>query len=879
MTFTAPWLLAGLALLPALWWLLRAIPPAPRRLAFPAIRLLLALSSDRKTAARTPPWLLALRVLLAAVVILAAAHPVLRPVPAGPPSPLLLVIDNGWASAPAWSIRRAQAETLIAQTAKSGQAVAILPTAPPVDGGAPSLIGPIAASQASDALNALAPLPWATDRLNAGKALGALTPGWRIVWLTDGIDDGTAAGLANRLQDIGTLELVRPRPPVLLLAGLDRDGGKIVGRVRRSTTAGPAVLTLRAVDDAGRTLGRTELTFDAGQSEGRAALDLPTPLLNRARRVDIEGEPSSATTFLLDESWQRHRVGLADDTAAAVSPLLDDLYYSERALTPLAEIVRQSLTDLLEARLSLIVLPDRGALDDTDAAAAKAWIEQGGVLVRLAGPKFADNPDDLLPVPLRGGSRMLGGKMSWAEPMALAAMPEASPFAGLAVPADVKIRAQLLAEPGPDLQGTVWARLTDGTPLITGRALGKGWLVLIHTTVGPAWSDLGLSGLYPDLLGRLIGLSRGVAADAADHPLPPMRMLDGFARLVSPAGAALALAPGEAPVLGPRHPPGLYGAGGRRSLNVNDDGRAEQAIKPLAPPPGAAVRWLAESQPQRDLQAPLALGALALFLADLLATLWLRGALCFSGTAALLCLVVVATPTAGHAEADVELILKTRLAYVVTGDGGQDAISRLGLGALTAVVNHRTTAVLAEPQGVVLDRDDLVAYPLLYWPITDGQTVPDDEARTRLNRFLRHGGVILFDTRDRGQSGPTNLRRLTEGLDIPALTAVDDRHVLTRAFYLLEDLPGRFAGLPVYVADSADTANDGVSPVIVGGNDWAAAWAVDANGRRVVQDLAGGERQRELAYRFGVNLVMYALTGTYKSDQVHLPAILERMRR
>jgi hypothetical protein len=73
--------------------------------------------------------------------------------------------------------------------------------------------------------------------------------------------------------------------------------------------------------------------------------------------------------------------------------------------------------------------------------------------------------------------------------------------------------------------------------------------------------------------------------------------------------------------------------------------------------------------------------------------------------------------------------------------------------------------------------------------------------------------------------------------------------------------------------------NDGVTPVIIGGNDWAAAWAVDGTGAALYPVGRGlaGQDQRELAYRFGINVVMHVLTGNYKSDQVHVPALLERL--
>ena len=76
---------------------------------------------------------------------------------------------------------------------------------------------------------------------------------------------------------------------------------------------------------------------------------------------------------------------------------------------------------------------------------------------------------------------------------------------------------------------------------------------------------------------------------------------------------------------------------------------------------------------------------------------------------------------------------------------------------------------------------------------------------------------------------------------------------------------------------AGERVNDGVSPVVIGSHDWAAAWAVDDRGRPLFATVPGGEEQREHAYRFGVNLVMYALAGNYKADQVHVPLIMRRL--
>jgi hypothetical protein len=224
----------------------------------------------------------------------------------------------------------------------------------------------------------------------------------------------------------------------------------------------------------------------------------------------------------------------------------------------------------------------------------------------------------------------------------------------------------------------------------------------------------------------------------------------------------------------------------------------------------------------------------------------------------------------------------TRLAYVVTHDAATDEVSRAGLAGLTQMLVQRTAVEPDEPIGVDIERDELAFFPMLYWPMSDAQQPPSRAARERLEAFLKGGGTIVFDTRDRQMGtdagpGAAKLQQIATGLDLPALTPVSPDHILTKSFYLLQDFPGRWAGGNVWVEANEIAANDGVSSIIVGSNDWAAAWAMDRSGRPLYPITPGGERQREMAFRFGINLVMYVLTGNYKADQVHVPAILERL--
>src|SRR5262249_5256273 len=149
LAFASPWVLVALAALPIIWWLLRVTPPAPRRIPFPAIRLLLGLVPREETPARTPWWLILLRTVLAALVILALAHPVLNPqnrLASG--GPVALVIDDGWSAARDWGQRQAAALDLLAEAEREDRQIFLVTTAPlPSDQPLPKL-APVRAADA-----------------------------------------------------------------------------------------------------------------------------------------------------------------------------------------------------------------------------------------------------------------------------------------------------------------------------------------------------------------------------------------------------------------------------------------------------------------------------------------------------------------------------------------------------------------------------------------------------------------------------------------------------------------------------------------------------------------------------------------------------------
>jgi hypothetical protein len=905
LAFAQPWILAALLALPLLWWLLRVTPPAPRILRFPAIRLLFGLLPPEETPARTPWWLLLLRLVVVLSIILGLAQPLLNPAARlGGSGPLMLVIDDGWAAARHWQARQATIDSLIAQAERESRPVVLLTTAPGELDEPATVSGMLTAGEARRRVQGVTPKPWPVDRAAALAALeGIDLPGTvNVFWLSDGLADGSVENLATRLQGLGELHVLRDGDGNLprLLLPPETDGMTLDLRLQRAGQAGEENAAVLALAEDGGLVARTPVVFSDGQSMSEAALELPAELRNRIAQLSIEGEAQAGAVLLLDERWRRRPVGLvATGPLEEAQPLLSELYYLQRALDPFTELRRGEIDELLRRELAVLVLPDLGALPDAEAERLTAWVEAGGLLLRFAGPRLSeDSSDRLLPLRLRGGGRTLGGVMTWDNPARLAPFDPEGPFGGLSVPDDVLINRQVLAEPSIELGEKTWARLADGTPLITAEPRGEGWIVLFHTTANTDWANLALSGLFVDLLRRVVAVSQGVEGKvAASLALPPRATLDGFGRLGEPPPTALAA---DASVLeegriGPRHPPGYYGSeGSRRAHNLIDAKPSLEVIEDL--PNGVSLAFYA-ARGEADLKPWLLTMALLLGLIDLMIALVLRGLLLRSArTAAMGLALVLALPidggwaqSASGSPSDgfaMEATLQTRLAFVRTGVPEVDDASRAGLFGLTRVLLKRTSVEPGAPLGVDLRKDELAFFPLLYWPVTAEQRSLSEHARRKVNQYLSGGGTILFDLREpsagiqllgRTSRGSEALRRLTDGLEIPPLAPVPPDHVLTKSFYLMQDFPGRFAGSTLWIGATEGRVNDGVASVIVGSNDWARAWAINELGRPIFAVVPGGERQRELSYRFGVNLVMYALTGNYKADQVHVPFILERL--
>ncbi len=592
MMFASPWVLFALAALPLLWWLLRVTPPSPRIERFPAIRLLFGLVAQAETPARTPWWLLALRCLAAGLVILGLARPVLD---AGAQLPgsgaVLLVIDDGWAAARDWPRRMLAANTALDRAERTGRPVALLATAAAETATPPRATAAMPAADLRPLVEALRPKPWNPDRAAAATAAAASTAS-SVVAISDGLTGGPAwTPYATALAALGPVEELRGEDiPARLLLPPKSEADGLVVRVAQAPQPLDGEAAIRAVSADGRTLARMVLKIPAGTGAAEGPMKLPPELRNRLARLVLDGPATAAGVVLLDERWRRRPVGLiAGDATTAATPLTGQLFYLRRALEPFTELREAEIPALLAREISVIVLADRVVPDGPERDMLADWVAKGGLLIRFAGPRTAEHPDTLLPVKMLDGDRQLGGAMSWSQPAGLAAFQPGTPFAGLAVPEEVRVTRQVLAAPALRLTEATWARLADGTPLVTQATRGAGRVVLFHVTANADWSDLPLSGLFVDMLRRLVDLANGVSGseDASAERLAPVETLDGFGQPGAPPGAAMALTNAEltAAIAGPRSPPGTYGPEtARRVLNLANHMAAPEAAPPISVP-------------------------------------------------------------------------------------------------------------------------------------------------------------------------------------------------------------------------------------------------------------------------------------------------------
>lgn len=717
--------------------------------------------------------------------------------------------------------------------------------------------------------------------------------------------------------------------------------GLTIEAIRPSGVQQPAEYNLIAYDLQSRPIAQTKLTFASNAHKAEALFTQPIELRNDFAAIRIEGQKQAGAVRLVDESNKRRRVALISGQEIDMAqPLLSPLYYISKTLEPYADLIRPQSADLLETipallaqKPDIIVMTDIGKLPFDAEQQLSKWInEDGGTLIRFAGDRLAaaTTDDSLLPVKLRRGERSLGGTLSWSEPQPLADFSSHGPFAGLNVPDNVTISRQILAEPSPELLDKTFASLADGTPLVTGEKRGRGQISFFHIAPDATWSNLPISGTFVDMMRNILMQSASLSSQQTLSEtksdlisLPPYQILTAQGELSPPTAQSrpLVVVKNEQPTPSLENPPGFYGnEEGFLALNLlKQDSKLEQIEPPQAL--NSLIKMSYEETNSVPLRGILFAIAALLLALDTFLMILLSGKLRKlkkhgSATSFLLALLfstailgsfLPSQPAYSQTQpvfddskpndADfIKAASATHLGFIKTGNAVTDALSLAGLRGLGFILNEKTTITTGEPVGLDPESDELSFYPIIYWPINPDSSMPSDKAIARVNAYMQQGGTVLFDTQDQYEVGanfsnqqtPANqrLRQILENMNIPPLEAVPADHVLSKSFYIMPDFPGRYRGGTLWIEASRPTTKaenrpvrtgDGVSPILITSNDFAGAWATNEQGDPLYPTVPNDPMQRIYAQRAGINIIMYMLTGNYKSDQVHVPDLLERL--
>ena len=895
-TFLNPWLLAAFITLPLLYFVLRMLPPPPKDVVLATTRFLEKLTTQKRTTSKTPWWILLLRMLILACFILAFAHPVLKPEQELRLSnPLLLILDNDWAAAQNWESMRESAVNVITTAMDEDIPVALAVTTPALGQTNPKLFPLEDAQSALNRLPSLTPMPYEgapDDLIRLLNDSSLSMNGMDAVFISSGVRTKGSQALVQLLSSFANTHLITPEPAQLPF---------ILSENQKGLTKARTEFLIERVTPTSRSQNFTILGQDArniiaaqynGQFSGNAlasTLDISEQQEEDTRpiaRHKIAGQSHAASLILQSGTPQQKRVGIA--TEEGPNPdlsLTQATSYLSKALAPYADVGFDTAQQLIEkaSDYEVLIFPDVNTLDLKQLDALEKWIAQGGILVRFSGDAMAQR--DMLPVAtkMQLGVRALGGDITWEDAPTLESFPSTSPLSGLEIRDRLTIRKQLLADPAQLEEGTVWASLSDNTPFITARQIDNGFVTVIHTSADPSWSDFPLTGLYVDVLQRILDLADSPlsAFDADENArglLKPLAVLDGTGQLKNNAALLNNLSGFDAANLenirpSSLTPPGLYSFQGKVvSLNL---GARLPDLKPItALASGFTSSSQLTNEVRQDFKPALLKLAIAMFALDWLLMIYLMR---FSGRSlrraapfaliTAVCLLLSGAPAQAQDESDLTYIQDVHFAYVETSEPALNMTVARGLENLIEVLIARTSIEPASVVPINLNADPILFYPFLYWRIAPLPKPLSVEAKRKIQNYMSNGGLIIVDfgnpaAIDFGAPEMQSFLQTLDGVTLPPLRQIEDAHALKRSFYLLDTMYGAYSSPTTWVSYDSENPDTSVAALILGGNDWASAWARGTD---------------DLAMRTGVNMTMYALTGNYKTDQLHLETILERL--
>ncbi len=577
--FASPWMLATLP--PALligFMLMRSIERRPKEVSFPAMFILEMLDDTERDPDRMPWWQQMINYGAISAAVMGAAGPTWNaPDTFSAEGPVILAVDNGWDSSDNWDDVMQKARDVVKQAYNEKREIILVQMAAPENAQGYSISSPMDALIALQSLENVEPMPWMVDYTALSEGVNAMENGQYggAFWLGSGLAHDGVQEFVAELQSKAPLYYFENDSESLpvVLDGAEFDKGDYRLSIQRPYDSDALDIRVAGYAQDGTMLAAYDYHFSEGQRKIDVQFDVPElsssqSISSEIFRFSVEGEKNAAAHIIVDDQWKPRSVGLVVQNRAESESLLSESRFIKTALASHAETILGGVEELVESGdVSVLVVPDAVTISGVAATKIKDWVEQGGTLVRFAGPNMARDAhtnDPLLPLDLRQGvrgfSRDVSGMAAAGVKGRIGGFDDQSPLRGIARDSDIQIEKQVMVQPGPDVEDKVWATLDDGTPLISADKRGEGQVVLFHTTANTAWGDLSLSDNFVDMLVGIVASAKSIQNedDLDISDMSPMLTMDGFGVLGTPPGYAqnLQSLPCEVSSV---NPPGLYG--------------------------------------------------------------------------------------------------------------------------------------------------------------------------------------------------------------------------------------------------------------------------------------------------------------------------------
>ncbi len=567
-------------------------------------------------------------------------------------------------------------------------------------------------------------------------------------------------------------------------------------------------------------------------------------------------------------------------------------FFIRKALDLKHEVKSLPIEQLLHQNQSLIISDDFDTTFYSNQEKILKWVGDGGTFLKFTGNKFltyANNKDInsfLGVIPITKNIISLDGELSFEKDLSIKEINNRGVLKGLKIPKNLKVKKYLEIPQKNDDQLNSWVILNNGAPIITHKNYKDGNIILVHLPANNEWSNLSLSIFFPDFLRKVIEMSRGVDVKQVKEVLKPYKILNGFGDFTEPGIETLNLEQNSLQniQLSAKNPPGIYkNELGYHGSNISKFIKNEYEFVKL--PEEIIINNFTKIEGFKFINFLIAL-SLIIFIFESLINFLSRDLLKFKSLSLYKFLILVSLtnyPVAMSANEKINYVEKTKLAYAKVGIDEIDSISKNGLTQISKHISSKTSAIIGNPIGLDLEINEIDYFPILYIPLVNETKNFSLKAIKKLQSFINTGGILMIDCKATYKSMFVEdclllFNEQFNGLDISNFSKLTSESTLSKSFYLLNKYPGRKEEI-VYVAFNNQINNDKVFSIIVGNNDWSGSWAKDSQNNYLLPLFSNDKEQRVLSMRFGINVVLYSLTGNYKSDQVHVPEILKRMKK